>query len=140
MRPMGDRVTQEQRSENMRRIRSADTKPELVVRRLSYALGFRHRLHGKKLPGKPDLVYPGRKKVIFVHGCYWHQHTDPNCKISHRPKSNLSYWSPKLERNVSRDAKNQAKLREMGWDYLIIWECQVKDTQKVSDRMTAFLN
>jgi DNA mismatch endonuclease, patch repair protein len=136
---MGDRVTQEQRSENMRRIRSVDTKPELIVRRLSHALGYRHRLHGKKLPGKPDLVYPGQRKVIFVHGCYWHQHANPNCKIAHRPKSNLNYWSPKLERNVARDAKNQAKLREIGWDYLIIWECQVKDTEDLADRIAAFL-
>lgn len=137
---MGDRITQEQRSENMRRIRSEDTKPELVVRRLSHAMGYRHRLHSKKLPGKPDLVYPGRRKVVFVHGCYWHQHTAPSCKIAHRPKSNLGYWSQKLERNVARDVKNISELQGMGWEVFVVWECQVKDVENLSNRLAAFLD
>ena len=127
---MPDKISEERRSENMRRIRSKDMKPEMVVRKLSHALGYRHRLHGKKLPGKPDLVYPGRKKVIFVHGCFWHQHGDPDCKISRRPKSNLEYWEPKLDRNVERDIQNQTALREMGWDYLVVWECETREAQR----------
>lgn len=126
---MGDRVTPEQRSENMRRIRSKGMQPEMTVRRLSHALGYRHRLHRKELPGKPDLVYPGRRKVVFVHGCFWHQHPDPGCKIARRPKSNLGYWGPKLDRNVERDTRNQAQLQEKGWEYMIIWECEAREAQ-----------
>ncbi len=136
---MPDKISKERRSENMRRIRSKDMKPEMVVRSLSHRLGYRHRLHNKKLPGKPDLSYPGRKKVIFVHGCYWHQHGDPECKISRRPKSNLEYWGPKLDRNVRRDAENQAKLQELGWGYMVIWECQTGDTEELARRMREFL-
>jgi DNA mismatch endonuclease (patch repair protein) len=105
-------------------------KPELLVRKLSHRIGYRHRLHNKMLPGKPDLVYPGRRKVIFVHGCFWHQHSDPECKIARRPKSNLEYWEPKLNRNMERDAENQAELRRIGWDYLIVWECETKAAQR----------
>lgn len=127
---MPDIISEERRSYNMSRIRSKDSKPELVVRRLSHSLGYRHRLYGKKLPGKPDLVYPGRKKVIFVHGCFWHQHMDPGCKIARRPKSNLGYWIPKLERNVERDARNREKLRATGWAVMVVWECQAREAQK----------
>lgn len=127
---MPDKISEERRSENMRRIRSKGMKPEMVIRKLSHALGYRHRLHEKKLPGKPDLVYPGRKKVIFVHGCFWHQHGDPDCKISRRPKSNLEYWELKLDRNVERDIQNQTALREMGWDYLVVWECETREAQR----------
>ena len=127
---MPDTISKERRSENMRGIRSKDMKPEMLVRKLSYALGYRHRLHRKDLPGKPDLVYPGRRKVIFVHGCFWHQHEDLDCKISRKPKSNLEYWEPKLERNVRRDVENQAELREQGWEVLMIWECQCRAAQR----------
>lgn len=127
---MPDTISKVRRSENMRRIRSQDMKPEMLVRKLSHRLGYRHRLHGKKLPGKPDLVYPGRRKVIFVHGCFWHQHGDPECKIARRPRSNREYWDPKLDRNMERDLQNQARLREMGWDYLIVWECEARAAQR----------
>lgn len=141
---MPDTISKERRSENMRRIRSQNMKPEMLVRKLSHRLGYRHRLHGKKLPGKPDLVYPGRRKVIFVHGCFWHQHDDPECKIARRPKSNLDYWNPKLDRNMERDAQNQAQLREMGWDYMIVWECEARDAQRsgteaLESKIRAFL-
>ena len=128
----------------MRRIRSQGMKPEMLVRKVSHQLGYRHRLHGKKLPGKPDLVYPGRRKVIFVHGCFWHQHDDPECKIARRPNSNLGYWNPKLDRNMERDARNQVQLRETGWDYMIVWECEAreaqrKDTEALESKMRDFL-
>ena len=127
---MPDTISKERRSENMRRIRSKDMKPEMVVRRLVYGMGYRYRLHRKDLPGKPDLVFLGRKKVIFVHGCFWHQHGDPECKIARRPKSNLDYWNPKLDRNMERDTHNQTELHAKGWDHMIVWECQARQAQK----------
>lgn len=137
---MPDTISTKRRAENMRRIRSKGMKPEMLVRRLSHALGYRHRLHRKDLPGKPDLVYPGRRKVIFVHGCFWHQHGDPDCKIARRPKSNLDYWNPKLDRNMERDAQSQAQLRELGWEYMIVWECEAREAQKQgSEELTARL-
>ncbi len=110
------------RSENMSRIRSKDTKPELTVRRLLHALGYRYRLHRKDLPGKPDIVFPSRRKVIFIHGCFWHAH---GCRVSHRPKSNGAYWSPKLQGNVNRDEKALAQLRSLAWEAEVVWECEV---------------
>src|SRR3954453_9489446 len=107
-----DRLTPERRSENMRRIKSKDMKPELLVRRLVFGLGYRYRLHRKDLPGKPDLVFPGRKKVIFVHGCFWHQH--PDCREGRPPRSNITYWKPKLARNVERDMQALATLKDTG--------------------------
>src|SRR5262245_61421886 len=98
-----DKLTPKRRSENMRRIRSRDMEPELIVRRLVHGMGYRYRLHVKKFPGSPDIVFSRLRKVIFVHGCFWHQHEDPRCKISRMPKSNLDYWKPKLERNHARD-------------------------------------
>src|SRR5215475_4488942 len=100
------------RSANMRAIRSKDMKPELAVRSLVHRMGYRYRLHRHDLPGRPDMVFPGRKKVIFVHGCFWHSH---NCKVAHVPKSNRDYWGPKLERNRMRDEKNLAALEAAGW-------------------------
>jgi DNA mismatch endonuclease (patch repair protein) len=107
----------------MRQIHSTDTGPELAVRRLLHGLGYRYRLHRKELPGHPDLVFVSRRKVIFVHGCFWHAHT---CKAGHPPKSNQVYWSAKLARNVERDARNQFALRSLGWECLVIWECQIR--------------
>ena len=123
----------------MRRIASKNTSPELIVRKLAHKLGYRFRLHRKDLPGKPDLVFPARKKVIFVHGCFWHHHTDPSCKISRIPKSRTDYWIPKLQRNMDRDKKNLHDLKELGWQYLVIWECEVKDIDKLTNILKSFL-
>ncbi len=137
---IADKLTPEKRSANMRAIRSKGTKPENIVRRLAHSLGYRFRLHRKDLPGKPDMVFPGRKAVIFVHGCFWHQHPDPSCKDSRLPKSNTDYWGPKLQRNQARDAENEAALLVQGWRVLVIWECQIKDRETLSDRIKAFLS
>ena len=111
---MADTVTPKRRSEIMSNIRAKGMKPEMALRRITHAMGYRYRLYRKDLPGKPHLVFPGRRKVIFVHGCFWHQHADLACKISRRPRSNQDYWLPKLERNVTRDAEHQARLTELG--------------------------
>lgn len=132
-----DNVKPEQRSDNMRKIRSKGTEPELIVRRLVYAMGYRYRLHYGKLPGKPDMVFPGKRKVIFVHGCFWHQHE--KCKSGRMPKSRLAYWVPKLEKNKNRDTSNQEKLREMGWDILVVWECELKDIEQISRQLASYL-
>ena len=124
------------RSANMRAIRSKDMQPELKVRSLAHRLGYRFRLHGKDLPGKPDLVFPSRRKVIFVHGCFWHSH---DCKAAHVPKSNQAYWLPKLERNKTRDEKNIEALRAAGWNALVIWECETCDERGVTKRLRKFL-
>lgn len=133
-----DPLSPEQRSERMSRVRGKDTKPELKIRKLVWSLGYRYRLHSKKLPGRPDLVFPSRKKVIFIHGCFWHQHGD-NCRQYRMPRSRLDFWLPKLESNKKRDVLNQQLLSEQGWDYLIIWECWLKDTEEVATRITNFL-
>jgi DNA mismatch endonuclease (patch repair protein) len=142
---MADVFTPEQRSANMSRIRGKNTKPELIVRRLLHAKGFRYRLHGSaagtKLPGKPDLVFAGRRKVIFVNGCFWHSH---DCKVgSHGPKSNTEFWEAKRTRTVERDAAANAALREAGWQVLTVWECELKKTSDLGvleDRIIAFLD
>ena len=124
------------RSANMRAIRSKDMRPELAVRSLVHKLGYRFRLHRKDLPGKPDLVFPSQRKVIFVNGCFWHAH---GCKISHAPKSNLQYWGPKLERNRARDEKNIGALRADGWETMVIWECELKDPAALQSQLERFL-
>ena len=122
---MADIVNEKRRSEIMGKIRSKGTKPEMTVRKLLHAMGYRYRLHVAGLPGKPDIVFPARRKVIEVRGCFWHQHEDPACGIVRQPKSNRDYWLPKLERNVERDAKQEAELRALEWDVLVVWECEV---------------
>ena len=136
-----DKITPSARSENMGRIRSKDMKPEMIVRKLTHSMGYRYRLHRKDLPGKPDLVFARRKKVIFVNGCFWHQHSDPNCPIVRKPKSNKSYWFEKLEKNVQRDKSNLAKLEELGWQTLTIWECEIsnKNFVDVGKKIEGFL-
>lgn len=136
---MTDKITPERRSANMARIRSKDMKPELHVRRLVHSLGYRYRLHRKDLPGKPDLVFGPQKKVIFVHGCFWHLHPDPDCADAKMPKSNTAYWKPKLERNVERDRQHIAALTEAGWKVLTIWECETRDMREVEQRIVKFL-
>jgi len=111
------------RSAVMSRIRSRDTKPEMVVRRALHAAGLRYRLHRKELPGRPDLVFPGRRVVLFVHGCFWHQH---GCLLSHAPASRMEYWGPKLRGNRERDARNTLALETAGWTVMQIWECETR--------------
>lgn len=139
---MTDTLDPQQRSERMSRIRSKDSKPELIVRRLLHAMGFRYRLHRKDLPGKPDLVFLKRKKVIMVHGCFWHRHNSASCNNGRLPKSRLDYWLPKLQRNVIRDQENTDKLSVLGWDQLVIWECQVKkqNLPNLCEEIRHFLN
>lgn len=124
----------------MARIRSTDTKPELRVRRLVHGLGYRYRLHDPKLPGKPDLVFRSRKKVIFVHGCFWHQHSASNCRVVHAPKSSTEYWNPKLRRNVERDTENIASLVAKGWKVFVVWECAVKNAVSLTRELVEFLD
>ncbi len=121
----------------MARVRGKDTGPEMRVRRLVHEMGYRYRLHRRNLPGVPDLAFSSRRKVIFVHGCWWHGHDCPGGRK--RPKTNKSYWLPKLERNRTRDAANQAELRARGWDALVLWECQLKDTAGLRKRIGDFL-
>ena len=124
----------------MAAIRSKGMKPEMLVRSLIHRLGFRFRLHRKDLPGKPDLVFTGRRKIVFVHGCFWHQHKDPNCLDGRPPKSNETYWGPKLARNQSRDAQSQAALEAAGWKVLVVWECETRDIPALTDRLRTFLS
>ena len=123
---MADVFSPAKRSEVMQKITSKDTGPEMRIRRALHKLGFRYKLHDKSLPGKPDIVLPKYKTAIQVRGCFWHQHAD--CEAGRLPKSNLEYWRPKLERNVSRDAQKDEALKAMGWRVIVIWECEIKTT------------
>lgn len=130
----------EVRSRNMRKIRSTGMKPELAIRRLLYSNGYRYRLHRYDLPGRPDIVFSRRKKIVFVHGCFWHQHDVEQCKLSHRPKTNTSYWSVKLERNRTRDAQHLAILRRAGWSVFVVWECEIRSSlPNILKKLRAFL-
>lgn len=132
-----DIVDKQARSRMMGQIRGKDTKPEMAVRRVAHRLGFRFRLHRGDLPGSPDLVFPGRKKVVFVHGCYWHRH--PGCRMAYEPKSNVEFWTKKFAANVARDEKALADLKSQGWDTLVVWECEVTDPELVASRLSAYL-
>ena len=128
---MTDVHSKEQRSHNMSRIRSGDTRPELIVRSLVHRLGARFRLRVKSLPGTPDLVFPGRRKVIFVHGCFWHTHQ--NCKLSRMPSTRSDFWSKKLTANVARDKRITDELLTLSWRVLVIWECHVRANRNTSE-------
>lgn len=133
-----DVLTQKQRSYCMSCIRKTDTNPELLVRRIVYRLGYRFRLYRKDLPGCPDIVLPKHKKIIFVHGCWWHRHT---CHLGRRsPKSRTKYWLPKLAANKKRDKENQRKLQQLGWQILIIWECQTKNIKPLTHKLQKLLS
>lgn len=119
-----DNHTAEQRHRNMAAVRGKDTKPEIAVRRLLHALGYRFRIQRKDLPGKPDIVLPKYRLAIFVNGCFWHRH--PGCRHASVPSTNVEFWSKKFAENTARDARNYEQLRQMGWKVLIIWECEVK--------------
>ncbi|WP_105438965.1 very short patch repair endonuclease [Neorhizobium sp. T25_13] len=117
----------DQRRQLMAKVKGTDTKPEMLVRRAAHGLGFRYRLHDRRLPGTPDLVFPRLKTVIFVHGCFWHRHT--GCSKTTTPKTRTDYWQKKFADNVQRDCVSQAKLKALGWEVLIIWECHTKDRE-----------
>jgi DNA mismatch endonuclease, patch repair protein len=132
---MTDVLTPEQRSFNMSRIRNRNTRPEMIVRSLAHHMGYRYRLHRSDLPGKPDLVFPSRRKVIFVHGCFWHMHDCPYGKVI--PKTNAEFWQSKRVGNVERDKRNIVALNKSGWKVLVVWECWTKspdNLQKLIDR------
>jgi DNA mismatch endonuclease (patch repair protein) len=132
-----DRLTPERRSALMSRIRGKDTAPERVLRSALHVVGYRYRLHVKTLPGCPDLVFRKRKKVIFVHGCFWHSHA--KCRLGKLPKSNLKFWGPKLEGNRKRDERNIRKLRRMGWQVLVVWQCKLRTPKDCLPKVARFL-
>ena len=136
---MTDNLSPADRAYCMSRIRSRNMRPERIVRSVVHSMGYRFRLHRRDLPGAPDLVLPRYRAVIFVHGCFWHWHTDPQCPIAGLPKSNLEYWRPKLTRTRVRDRQNEAALQGAGWSVLTIWECDLKDLDLVVSSVDAFL-
>lgn len=132
-----DPLSPAERSERMSRVRCKDTKPELRIRKMIHGLGYRFRLHRSNLPGKPDVVFPRKKKVLFIHGCFWHRH---DCSAGRRmPKSRKTFWRDKLNGNKRRDQLNQKLLRERGWDVMVIWECEVKSGSQLENRIHEFL-
>lgn len=134
-----DTMTPADRSALMSRIRSKDTKPELVVRRMLHRLGYRYVLHDKRLPGKPDLVFPSKRAVIVVDGCFWHGH---NCSLGSKPKSNADFWLTKIQGNKARDARHRRALRSLGWRVLVVWECSTRasDLSRLQRRLVNFLD
>lgn len=135
---MTDVLTQEQRKRCMSRIRSKNTLPEMKVRRLLHGLGYRFRLHYGKLPGKPDIVLPRLKKIVLVHGCFWHMHDCKQGKV--KPETNSDFWAKKRESNVKRDSQVRQQLTSLGWDIMVIWECWTKDELQLSKKLLTFLN
>jgi DNA mismatch endonuclease (patch repair protein) len=121
----------------MSRITGGNTKPELIVRKILYSSGYRYRLHDKKLPGKPDIVFRGRKKVIFVHGCFWHGHFD--CVRAKRPSTNVDFWTNKIDKNIERDNNNLNKLLENGWSVLVVWQCELRNVEALSGKLLKFM-
>jgi DNA mismatch endonuclease (patch repair protein) len=132
-----DRLDKSRRSWNMGRIKGRDTVPEIAVRSILHRAGFRFRLHRKDLPGRPDIVLPGRKIVIFVHGCFWHRHE--GCKYSYTPKSNVAFWQGKFEGNVARDRKNAKDLKAVGWRVVVVWECEIGKPEQLEARLRKLL-
>jgi DNA mismatch endonuclease (patch repair protein) len=121
----------------MQAVKSKNTKPELIVRRCLFALGYRYRLHRKDLPGSPDIAFIGRRKAIFVHGCFWHGH---GCSKGRLPKSRLGYWQPKLEKNAERDRTKTEQLESRGWEVLVVWQCELTDTEALVQRLQDFVD
>lgn len=135
-----DTLTPAERSVRMAKVKGKGSSAEMLVRRLVHGMGYRYRLHGAKLPGKPDLVFSGRKKAIFVHGCFWHRHPDPNCKLARLPKSRHEFWVPKLEGNRDRDLRKLDELEALGWSALTLWECELKDRAFLENEIRTFLD
>lgn len=136
LRAMVDHVSAERRSRIMARVGQKDTKPEMILRRALFSLGYRYRLHSHLLPGRPDLVFPARKKAIFVHGCFWHGH---GCRWGKLPKTRLDYWGPKIRANVERDERALTKLAEGGWSAYVIWQCELRQPECAIERVEEFL-
>ncbi|CAN5336262.1 very short patch repair endonuclease [soil metagenome] len=134
-----DTLTPAERSARMARVKGKGSSAEMIVRRLVHRMGYRYRLHGAKLPGRPDLVFPGRKKAIFVHGCFWHRHPDPDCKLARLPKTRQEFWIPKLEGNRARDLRQMEELAALGWSALILWECGLKNEAFLENEIRTFL-
>jgi DNA mismatch endonuclease (patch repair protein) len=137
IRRVTDSISKERRSANMRAVRSGNTQPEIRVRQIAHGLGYRFRLHRRGLPGKPDIAFPGRRKAVFVHGCFWHQHK--GCPRASVPQSHLGFWLPKLARNSARDAEQLAAIKKCGWKALVVWECEIKDEKRLTARLRRFL-
>ena len=133
-----DRISKEHRSWNMSRIKGKDTKPEIRVRKMMHRMGYRFRIHRKDLPGRPDIVLPKYKTVIFVHGCYWHRHK--RCKLAYTPKSRVEFWTEKFDSNVKRDREHKAELVKLGWNVGVIWECETQDQAVLSGRIKEIMN
>ena len=134
-----DTLTELERSERMSRVRSRNTKPEWAVRRMTHRLGYRYRLHAPDVLGSPDLVFRSRRKAMFVHGCFWHRHDDPACKLARMPKSRLDFWAPKLESNRRRDERVASELDAMGWRSLFVWECELRQVEQLENKIVDFL-
>ncbi|QIL01834.1 DNA mismatch endonuclease Vsr [Sphingomonas sinipercae] len=134
---MADRLTRAQRSRLMGRVGQFNTPPELTVRRIAHSMGYRFRLHRKDLPGRPDIVFPKLRKAVFVHGCFWHRHA--GCRKATTPKSNEAYWQQKFTDNVERDNKAVAELSRLGWETMIVWECETRDIDTLRDAISTFL-
>lgn len=132
-----DSLSRRHRSWNMQRISGRDTRPELIVRSVLHRLGYRFRLHVKSLPGRPDIALPRYHAIVFVHGCFWHQHR--GCRFAYRPKSNITFWSEKFEQNVRRDSRNRKELRRLGWHVVVVWECQTTDRAALTRRLATKL-
>lgn len=132
-----DTVSREKRTEIMRAIRGVDTRPEMTVRRLAHRLGYRYRLHRRDLPGSPDLVFPSRRKVVFVHGCFWHGH---DCRANRLPKTRPDYWASRFAKNKERDARKLRELEAAGWSVLTLWECELRDPVAIGVRLRRFLD
>lgn len=134
---MADVLSKQQRSALMSQVKGKDTKPELIVRRLLHRMGFRYRLHVRDLPGTPDLVFPSRLKIVNVNGCFWHDH---GCSRSTKPKTRKKWWASKFAVNSARDRRNDAQLRDLGWDVLTVWECEIHDSDRLRRQLRAFLS
>lgn len=132
-----DKLSREHRGWLMSRVRSKNTRPELIVRRLVFRMGYRYRLHDRRLPGKPDLVFAGRRKVVFVNGCFWHGHRD--CRYARLPHTNVEFWAEKIKRNIARDIANTELLHSNGWNVLTLWQCELSDAKALTNKLNDFL-